>query len=255
MTLPLAGRQIVITRPMAQAQRLSQAIIAAGGQPIFFPLIEIVGLPDLSAFQRSITPLSQFDWIIFISSNAVQYAMPSLLQQGIPPSLSFAAIGPVTAQALHAHGVAEVVTPHDRYDSEALLALPVMQAMQGKRVCIVRGVGGRELLGETLKQRGASVVFAECYRRICPQDNAIPLAQAAAHSPLAAMVITSTEALQSLLQLQAKAPWLADIPLCVNHARIAEQAQSAGLRATVAAQPGDEAMMQLLINSCAPFSA
>lgn len=251
MTQPLAGRQIVITRPVDQAQSLAKAILAAGGQPIFFPLIEIVGLPDLSAFQRCITPLSQFDWVLFISSNAVQYAMPRLLQQGIPPSLRFAAIGPVTAQALQAHGVAEVLTPNGRFDSEALLALPAFQAMHGQRVCIVRGVGGRELLGDSLQQRGATVVFAECYRRVCPQDNANPLAQAAAHSPLSAMVITSTEALQSLIQLQAKAPWLADIPLCVNHARIAEQAQSAGLRATVAAAPGDAAMLQLLLDTCA----
>lgn len=251
MSLPLAGKQIVITRPIDQANTLSAMIVAAGGHPVSFPLIDIVGLNDLTAFQHTLSPLKQFDWAIFISSNAVQFGMPSMLQIGLPSTLKFAAIGPVTASQLKHYGVLKVVTPEGRYDSESLLALPMFQAMQGQHVLIVRGVGGRELLADTLKQRGAAVSIGECYRRIYPQTSAQPLADAHQQAPLHAIVMTSSEALQGFLALAAHAPWLKHMTLCVNHARIAEQARQAGLNAIVAEAPGDEAMLQLLIGQAA----
>ncbi|QDC45243.1 uroporphyrinogen-III synthase [Methylophilus medardicus] len=222
------------------------AIHAAGGQVISFPLLDIEGLPDLTAFHAAITPLQQFDWAVFISSNAVQHGMPLLKQAGLPSALQFAAIGPTTAASLQTFGVSAVLTPLERFDSESLLALPALQQMQGQRVLIVRGVGGRELLANTLGQRGAEVVFGECYRRVNPQSNAQVLAAAHAAAQLHAIVITSTEALRFLLQLAGDADWLPSVPLFTNHARIAEQAREAGLMAFSADQPGDAAMLRLL---------
>jgi uroporphyrinogen-III synthase len=246
MTLPLAGVHIAVTRPPGQATKLNAAITAAGGQVISFPLLDIASLPDLTAFHTAITPLSQFDWAIFISSNAVQFGMPLLQQASLPAALKFAAIGPTTASALHGFGIAQVLTPSDRFDSESLLALPELQQMQGRRVLIVRGVGGREVLAETLKQRGAEVVFGECYRRINPQADADVLAQAYATGQLQSIIITSSEALRFLLDLAGHSGWLKAVPLFVNHDRIAEQAAAHGLSVASAGQPGDEAMLQLL---------
>lgn len=252
MTLPLAGVHIAVTRPPEQATKLNAAITAAGGAVISFPLLDIASLPDLTAFHAAITPLAQFDWAVFISSNAVQYGMP-LLQQNLlpatlslPASLKFAAIGPTTASALHGFGIAQVLTPSDRFDSESLLALPELQQMQGRRVLIVRGVGGREVLAETLKQRGAEVVFGECYRRINPQTDAALLAQSHSAGQLQGVIITSSEALRFLLDLAADSVWLQATPVFVNHDRIAEQAAAHGLSVASAGQPGDEAMLQLL---------
>jgi uroporphyrinogen-III synthase len=246
MTQPLAGVHIAVTRPPEQATKLNAAIAQAGGSVISFPLLDIASLPDLSAFHAAITPLDQFDWAVFISSNAVQYGMPLLQQASLPARLKFAAIGPTTASALGSFGVAEVLKPSDRFDSESLLALPELQQMQGQRVLIVRGVGGREVLADTLKQRGADVVFGECYRRINPQKNADVLAQAYAGNKLQAIIITSSEALRFLLDVAGESDWLKAVPLFVNHDRIAEQAQSHGLKVISAGQPGDEAMLQLL---------
>jgi uroporphyrinogen-III synthase len=252
MTLPLAGVHIAVTRPPEQATKLNAAITAAGGAVISFPLLDIASLPDLSAFHAAITPLSQFDWAIFISSNAVQYGMPLLQQASLPASLKFAAIGPTTASALHGFGVAEVLTPRDRFDSESLLALPELQQMQGLRVLIVRGVGGREVLADTLKQRGAEVVFGECYRRINPQADAALLAQSHSAGQLQGVIITSSEALRFLLDLAAGSAWLQATTVFVNHDRIAEQAAAHGLSVASAGEPGDAAMLQLLTRHFTP---
>lgn len=248
MAKSLQGIGIAITRPVDQAHKLTQLIEDSGGEVISFPLIEITGLHDYSAFETVIANIAAYDWIIFISSNAVQHGMPRLLQRSIPAPLKFAAIGPVTAQALQAFGVSDVLIPEGRFDSESLLSLPEMQDMQGKSVMIVRGVGGREVLADTLTSRGAAVTFAECYQRVNPQTNCLALEQAYAQQKLHAVVVTSSEAMRHLLDLTQDSAWLKHITLCVNHARIAEQPLALGLQVQVAEAPGDAAMLQTLFN-------
>ena len=247
MTKPLlTGKGIAITRPTNQAKKLSALIEQAGGTPILFPLIEITPLYDYSQFEVVINESETYDWAIFISSNAVQNAMPRLLKQGIPMTLKFAAIGPVTASELQSFGVKDVLIPNGRFDSESLLALPEMQAIKNKRVLIVRGIGGRDVLAETLKARGAQVSFAECYQRINPQTNCDLLANLYREKKLHGIAVTSSEAMRHLLDLAGDADWLRNVALCVNHARIADLPRQLGLKVLVADAPGDEAMLALL---------
>jgi uroporphyrinogen-III synthase len=245
--LPLANIGIAITRPIDQAKRLTQLIEAAGGNVIPFPLIDIVPLADYTAFESVISNIADYDWIIFISSNAVQNGMPRLLKQGIPDRLQFAAIGPITAKQLKDFDIRHVLIPGgDRFDSESLLALPEMHKMQNKKVMIVRGIGGREILADTLISRGATVIFAECYQRINPQSNCTVLAQATVKRQLHGIVVTSSEAMRHLLALAGGTDWLKQITLYVNHARIAEQPIKLGLNVKIANAPGDEAMLDAI---------
>ena len=255
----LNGITIAITRPIDQAKKLSALITAAGGIPVLYPLIEITALSDYSQFKALIQDINDYDWAIFISSNAVQNGMPRLVKVGIPSSLQFAAIGPVTASELQSFGVHQVLTPSShiqdggvskvRFDSESLLALPEMLDMQGKKVMIFRGIGGRDVLAETLKSRGAKVTFAECYQRVNPQTNCDLLTNLFSEKKLHCIVITSSEAMRHLLDLAGDAEWLKNITLFVNHARIAELPLQMGLKVSVADAPGDEAMLKT-ITSC-----
>jgi uroporphyrinogen-III synthase len=244
---PLQNIGIAITRPIDQAKKLSALIEQVGGTPILFPLIEITPLNDYSQFKNVISEISSYDWAIFISSNAVQNGMPRLLKQGVPPTLKFAAIGPVTAKELESFGVKDVLIPQSRFDSESLLALPEMQAVNGKKVMIFRGIGGRDVLAETLKTWGAQVTLAECYQRINPQTNCDLLAQLYNEKKLHGIVVTSSEAMRHLLDLAGDANWLKHVTLFVNHARIAELPAQRGLKVAVANATGDEAMLNLLL--------
>ena len=240
----LQGISIAITRPIDQAKKLSALIEQAGGTPILFPLIEITPLKDYSQFEAVISVIETYDWAIFISSNAVQNGMPRLVKRGIPQNLKFAAIGPVTTKELQGFGVANVLVPNNRFDSESLLALPEMTNVAGKKIMLVRGVGGREILAETLKERGAQVIFAECYQRTNPQTNCDLLAQHYAEKKLHGIIVTSSEAMRHLLDLTGDADWLKHITLFVNHARIAELPLQMGLKVMVADAPGDAAMLK-----------
>jgi uroporphyrinogen-III synthase len=246
MTQPLANIGVAITRPVDQAKKLSQLIQEAGGTVIPFPLIEIVPLNDYSLFEHVISDLTPYHWVIFISSNAVQNGMPRIVKSGIAAHLKFAAIGPVTAQELKQFGAKDVLIPENRFDSESLLALPEMQDMNNKKVLIVRGVGGRDVLAETLIARGAEVTFAECYQRINPQTNTNLLAEAWQKKQLHAIVVTSSEAMRHLLDLAGDTSWLKQVTICVNHARIAELPLGLRLNIQVAESAGDEAMFKLL---------
>ena len=237
MNAPLAGKRIAITRPAEQAKKLAALITNAGGTPILFPLIEITPLADYSLFDGVLREVEDYDWAIFISSNAVQNGMPRLLKKGIPQNLKFAAIGAITAKELEKFGVKNVLFPTEKSDSEALLALPEM--LKTKKVMIFRGVGGRDILAETLTARGAAVTFAECYQRTNPQQNCDALKASTLHG----IVVTSSEAMRHFLDLAESESWLENTPIFVNHARVAEQALVRGLAVHVAETGGDEAML------------
>jgi uroporphyrinogen-III synthase len=244
---PLRNIGVAITRPSAQATKLTQLIQKAGGHVISFPLIDIAPLDDYSQLETVISNIAAYDWILFISSNAVQNSLPRLPAQGIPSHLKFAAIGPTTAQTLNDFGIQNVLIPSgNRFDSESLLSLPEMLDMKGKKVMLVRGVGGRDVLSNVLTERGAQVTFAECYQRVNPQTSCDVLAQAFRNGELQALVITSSEAMRYLLSLAGEAEWLKHVTLCVNHARVAEEAFKEGLIVKIANAPGDEAMLATL---------
>ena len=239
----LLNKHIAITRPAEQAKKLAELITNAGGTPILFPLIEITPLADYALFDAVLSQIDDYDWAIFISTNAVQNGMPRLLKKGIPKNLKFAAIGAITAKELEKFGVKNVLFPTEKSDSEALLALPEM--FKAEKVMIFRGVGGREILAETLTARDATVTFAECYQRTNPQQNCDGLKANKLHG----IVVTSSEAMRHLLDLAGntglteKQDWLKNTPIFVNHARVAEQALARGLTVHIAETGGDEAML------------
>jgi uroporphyrinogen-III synthase len=247
----LSNRTIAITRPAGQAGKLSTLIETAGGKPLLFALISITALNNYDVFDKVTSNLKDYDWAIFISSNAVQNSLPRLSKQInlLPKTLKFAAIGPSTAAELNAFGIKNVLIPKDRFDSESLLSLAEMQNMTDQKVMIFRGVGGREVLAETLKARGAHVDFAESYQRINPQTSTKILDDQWNNKTLDALVITSSEAMRHLIDLAKNTAWLKQIKICVNHLRIAEEANNLGLNISVAETSGDEAMLKCLIKT------
>lgn len=242
---PLAGRGILVTRPAHQAQELSRLIGEAGGRAMLFPVIEIVDLDDLQPLLAVIGRLEQFDLAIFISPNAVDKAMNLIASRGsLPPGLKVAAVGQGSARELKRFGVAGVIAPRGRFDSEALLELPELHDIAGRRVVIFRGEGGRELLGDTLRARGAELTYAECYRRGRPSADAAALLRAWARGEVDAVTVTSGEGLHNLFDLLGKLgqQWLRKTPLFAPHPRIAQVARELGIANVITTGPGDEGL-------------
>ena len=241
--MSFAGRGIVVTRPRELAQPLAAAIERRGGRAIVFPAIEIEELPAPAALQR----IPDYDLVIFVSPTAVHVAMRALGTW--PASVAAAAIGTGTRRELERAGVAGVIAPQAGADSEALLAAPPLRDMAGKRVLIVRGQGGRPVLGNALVSRGATVEYAQCYRRLRPASDATPLVEHWQRGEVDAVTVSSAEGFDNLLALTGAegAALFARTPLFVPHPRIASHARLRMSAEVVVAGPGDDELVERLV--------
>ena len=243
--MSLAGRGILVTRPRDLAGGFAARIEAAGGTPILFPAIEIERLPSPPALGR----LAEFDLVVFISPSAVAAALnePNALA-GVP---RVAAVGAGTRQALERHTTAPVLAPDRRADSEALLDLPQLARPAGWRVLIVRGEGGRAQLGEALKERGAQVEYAECYKRVQSTADPAPVVTRWRKGEVDAVTAFSAESYQNLLRLLG-AEFLGGTPVFVPHERVASAATQHGARKVLVAGPGEAEMLERLVAYFSP---
>ncbi len=241
----LAGRRIVLTRPAHQAAPLAELIRDAGGDPLLFPVIEIADLEDKAPLNAQINRLDEFDRAFFVSPNAVHKAMTAITaRRALPPRLKYAAVGRGTVRALTKFGVTDVMAPA-RFDSEALLEMPGLADVAGRRFIIFRGVGGRDVLGDSLTSRGAHIEYAECYRRLLPRASSAPLLLAWRAHALHAVIVTSSEGLHNLCSLVGAEglPFLQRTPLFVPHARIAATAHELGFAEVVQTAQGDDGIV------------
>lgn len=225
---------------------MAELIRAAGGEPVLFPALEILDAENLQPVFALIDRLETFDLAIFVSANAVSKAL-ALVQarRAWPAGLRVATVGRGSERALERHGFAAVIAPRARFDSEALLELPELKDAAGKRLVIFRGDGGRDLLGDTLAARGASVEYAECYRRGRPQADAAPLLALWERHELDALTVTSSEGLANLHRMLGEAgrQWMQQTPLFAPHERIAAAARALGAQTVVLTGPGDEGLV------------
>ena len=226
---------MLVTRPGERAAKLARLVEQAGGRAFLFPAIEIEDLPPPAALGE----LERFDLAVFISPTAASKVMDRV--GAWPRGPRAAAVGGGTRRELERRGVAGVIAPRGQADSEALLACPEMQHVAGKRVVIFRGEGGREVLAEELRRRGARVEYAECYRRTRPEGRR-EWDEAQVH----AVTVSSSQGLANLFEM-LDAAFLRARPLFVPHPRVADTARVHEVREVLLAGPSDEQMRDALV--------
>lgn len=217
---------MLVTRPAHQAENLCRLIEDRGGKALRLPLLAIEPAAHPARAQRVLQDAHGCDWWIFTSANAVRYARQ--LDHGAWPR-QLAAIGPATAAALEAGGLV-ATAPLKAHSSEGLLALPQFQDAGGRKMLIVTGEAGLDVLAPALRGRGAQVELAEVYRRVpLPYEEARVLA---ALRGVDVIVLTSGEALEHLVHVTppASRATLLKKQLVVPSARVVEQARKLGFR-------------------------
>ena len=241
----LAGISVLVTRPEHQSSELVAAVEAAGGNGVLFPVIEIQPRGQ-EAIEAEAAALPEPDITVFISSNAVRHGLTWA-------GGAIAAVGPATAAALDHGGRTVDIRPAQGYDSESLLGEPAFNDIADKSVRIVRGIGGRELLADTLRSRGATVDYLEVYARGLPQHPPATierLARQFANGEIQVVTIMSVETLRNLIALLPEAchSALSETPLVTPAARVIKEAldRLPGCPATLASGPGADEMVRAI---------
>jgi len=245
----LEGLGVVITRPEPAASVLAAALLREGARPFVFPALAIEETQPTPKQEDALGRLPECGLAIFISANAVERGLAVARRSGPwPAHTRVAAVGEATAQALRNSGFATVISPKERHDSEALLALPELRSVKGENIVVFRGEGGREHLRDVLEDRGARVDYVECYRRSRPRTDPAPLLAAWARGDVHAVSALSAETLENFLaMLGAEADArIAGCALVVPHAAIAAHPDARQFARVVVAAPGAEGLVSAL---------
>ena len=270
----LQSLRVLVTRPEGRADALIDAITARGGKAVHIPLLAVIPLDEQSdaAIRATTTQrfqaLENYQRIIAISVNALHFGLPWIKQywSTLPPQIIWYGIGAATIAAFADYGIdargenpasptmtseaPSMTTEAPAMTTEALVAASDLQQLHGERILILRGIGGREQLATVLRERGAQVDYAECYRRSEPVLSTEQLAQLQA-MPFDAISVNSAETLQNLWQcLQPAARELAyRRALIAPSARVAATAEQLGFtRVIVADNAGTQATLNALMS-------
>ncbi|MBP2169206.1 uroporphyrinogen-III synthase [Erwinia toletana] len=243
---------ILVTRPSPAAEELVSRLRGLGQVAWSMPLIEFTPGRDLDALPQQLASLAAGDLLFILSQHAIHFAQPVIRQHGVtwPASLNYYAIGRNTALVMHTATGYQVDYPHQRESSEILIQLPALQQVAGKRALILRGNGGRELLAETLIERGAEVTFCECYQRCAKFYDGHTEARRWRDRGIDTLVVTSGEMLQQLCSLFPeidREEWLLHCRLVVVSERLATLAREFGWQEiTVADGADNDALLRAL---------
>lgn len=170
---PLHGLHVLITRPIHQAHNLIAQIQNFGGVTVHFPTLEIVPSKNIKKVELIIKKLNQYDFVIFISPNAVYHIAKSIhrICTFWPENSKILATGPGTALALTQYNLPCDDYPKKDFSGSGLLNLAMLKNIAQKKILIIKGEGGRSYLARGLKARGAQVDNLNVYKRQQPEIN------------------------------------------------------------------------------------
>jgi uroporphyrinogen III methyltransferase/synthase len=235
--LPLFGQKIVITRDRRQSSMLAEPLEALGAETLFVPVIEIADAAEASSLEQAIQNLAAYDWLIFTSVNGVRHFVEALDRSDRDLrnlKAKLCAIGPATRSAVEALHLRVDVMPQE-YVAESLVEALAAEDLKGKRVLLPRAAVARDLVPDTLRERGAVVDVVEAYRTVIPTDATARAKAALAHKP-DWITFTSSSTVTNFLAVTGREA-LAGIKVASIGPVTSATARAAGLVVDVEANP------------------
>jgi uroporphyrinogen-III synthase len=227
----LVTKRILLIRPQRQEDQLLSMLEKTGACVTHTPVMTIEPVVESQQIKSQILELDNFHKAIIVSGNAAELAAEWIDKYWpmLPVGIDYFAVGKQTAALLKQAGI-EADCPSGRQNSEALLQLPQLQQLDNQRIIIFRGCGGREILAETLIDRGARVEYCELYKRVIdPQQLAL-----AQQQKTDCLVAHSGELIQAMGE--AEGTVFADTAVVVPSERVSAIATELGYRRVISAE-------------------
>ena len=217
---------LISTRPAEKNLSLLKGLENTNISLLSHPLTEIIPLKNYDKFDEILNNLKNYQHIIFISTNAVQFFISRVNKFSIklPKHIIFSSIGPTTQKALKDNFDINVHCPKKNFDSKHLLKNKVFEHVQNKKVLVVRGVEGRESLKKMLEEKGAYVDYGECYiRNYLPINFEKIQQEIKAYNSIFLLISSHESAINFLAQNKEHDwQWLKSTKIIVNHPRVKE---------------------------------
>lgn len=262
----LSGQRVLITRPAHQQPPLITGLQARGAKTISLPLLAITAPSrgdQADVLRRQLLALDSYELLVFISSNAVREGCKAIddYWPQFPVGLDLLAIGPSTAALAEELTGQRVRSAAGGMTSEDLLELDSFTNIEGRRIGIFRGEGGRDFLAQQLRKRGAQVDYFDVYRREELNYEDTQVREALIESEPTLLTAMSGQTLQALRGLidqlsEPQADKLLTLPVIVPSQRVRDLAAEMGFENPIAAPGADlDALLQALVAAAAKESS
>lgn len=232
-------------------------------QVLDIPLLEISEVEtarNKQAIKNVILNLDNYDFLIFVSQNAVKHAFEWIedFWPQLPEQQILFAIGAKTAATVrelcdkrYSLTAEQLITAKGSMNSEALLAHDCLQNVQGKKILIFKGLKGRKELAQTLTSRGAQIEYCELYERSFPKEALESFTKARLDKDVDIFAVFSGESLANLARAIELNEYAAkkEIPLVVPGPRVEELARSLNFQTVLVAENASEESMWQTINN------
>lgn len=228
----LSHCRVVVTRPEKQSRSLIEKLEQIGAQVIIAPTIEVVPIRENSAFIAQICQsISDYDWVIFTSANAVDYFMEFVEDVDSFSSTKIACIGSATSKALNRYNLMADLIPKNFVAEDLLESFPFVTALDKGKILFPRSAQARDVLPKGLKAKGWHVQGVDVYRVVKPQLSKEVLDRAQVGDVI---TFTSPSSVDNYLELTNTKQITASI-VCIGSVT-AEHVRSKGLKPAAVAQ-------------------
>lgn len=251
---PLAGRRILVTRRPEQSGSLTEPLRALGATILELPLIEVRPPLDWGPLDGAIARLSEYDWVVFTSANAVKAVAQRRTTLGLrSPLPKVAVVGPATREALVATfaGRQPDLEPTQSHRAEGLIEAFTSLPVSGVRFLLPVSEQARDTLVAGLRARDALVDPVIAYRTVRPDGLEERLRDLLAQG-LDLVVLASPSAVESFVMAAGTA--VAGARAAVIGPVTEQAARKAGLEVVVVAKPSTGGGLVAAIVSSRLFS-
>ncbi len=207
----LFAKHILVTRARHQSSDLSNQLREAGARVSEIPTVEIGPPRSFKKLDQALSEICAFEWILFTSVNGVEAFFERLhskkLDSRALANAKIAVIGPMTGERLAKFGLMPDVVAAD-YRAEGLLKKLPARLVKHKQILIARAQSAREILPQTLKERGAIVVVAPVYQTVAPASSRQELVELLKQDLPELLTFASSSMVENLVKLLARSPKL-----------------------------------------------
>lgn len=201
---PLFGKTVLVTRAREQASLLTSRLEALGAKCIEAPAIKVVDPDSYAPLDQAIDALSTYDWVIFTSTNGVEYFFERLRGKGLDSrkfaQAKIAAIGVSTANKLREYGLLADIVPVE-FRAEGIIDALEGDITKGMRILIPRAKEAREILPEKLREMGADVTVVPAYQTIIGEADGLLLVEKLRAGEIDLVTFTSSSTVKNLLRV------------------------------------------------------